>query len=109
MIRPPPSSTLFPYTTLFRSDVPGFNQRIQERDAVLSGHLEDVRIEELEHDDPHLLVAAATELSHHPEPVVILELVFRHALDHVQQRLGDEAFELAEGLLFKDRADVFLL
>src|SRR5207302_3831167 len=34
-------------------DVPGFNQRIQERDAVLSGHVEDVRIEELEHDDPH--------------------------------------------------------
>src|SRR5213596_2747904 len=119
-------------------DVPGFNQRIQERDAVLSGHVEDVRIEELEHDDPHLLIAAATELSHHPEPVVILELerlvtqtlldvvkhvakdelendywlrmvaqLSRHVLDHVQQRLGDEAFELAEGLLFKDRADVF--
>src|SRR5213076_3594942 len=32
-------------------DVPGFNQRIQERDAVLRGHVEDVRIEELEHDD----------------------------------------------------------
>src|SRR5256714_7068199 len=89
-------------------DVPGFNQRIQERDAVLSGHVEDVRIEELEHDDPHLLIAAATEPSHHPEPVVILEFVFRYALDHVQQRLGDEAFELAEGLRFKDRADVFL-
>src|SRR5207245_6323633 len=81
-------------------DVPGFNQRIQERDAVLSAHVEDVRIEELEHDDPHLLVAAATEPSHHPEPVVILELVFRHALDHIQQRLGDEAFELAERLLY---------
>src|SRR5881628_745592 len=89
-------------------DVPGFNQRIQERDAVLSGHVEDVRIEELEHDDPHLLIAAATEPSHHPEPVVILEFVFRHALDHVEQRLGDEAFELAEGLRFKDRADEFL-
>src|SRR5438034_9512000 len=90
-------------------DVPGFNQGIQERDAVLRGHVEDVRIEELEHDDPHLLIAAATEPSHHPEPVVILEFVLRHALDHVQQRLRDEAFELAEGLLFKARADVFLL
>src|SRR5712664_4579948 len=39
-------------------DVPGFNQRIQERDAVLCGDVEDVRIEELEHDDPHLLIAA---------------------------------------------------
>src|SRR5207248_10283522 len=29
-------------------DVPGFNQRVQERDAILSGHVEDVRIEELE-------------------------------------------------------------
>src|SRR2546430_10445418 len=28
-------------------DVPGFDERIQERDAVLRGHLEDVRIEEL--------------------------------------------------------------
>src|SRR5207244_4564759 len=49
-------------------DVPGFNQRIQERDAVLSGHLEDVRIEELEHDDPHLFISAATEPSHTTEP-----------------------------------------
>src|SRR6266540_6801660 len=48
-------------------DIPGFNQRIQEPDAVLSGHVEDVRIEELEHDDPHLLIAAATELGHHAE------------------------------------------
>src|SRR5439155_8987136 len=73
-------------------DVPGFNQRFQERNAVLTGHVEDVRIEELEHDDAHLFIAAATEPSHHPEPVVILELVVRHALDHVEQRLRDEAF-----------------
>src|SRR5438876_11329637 len=38
-------------------DVPGFNQRLQEGDAVLSGHVEDVRIEELDHDDPDLLLA----------------------------------------------------
>src|SRR5438876_5880721 len=43
MIRPPPRSTLFPYTTLFRS---GFAERIQvhryeidRRDAVLHGGL----------------------------------------------------------------------
>jgi len=46
-------------------------------------------------------------LGHHAEPVVVLEFVFRRALDHIQQRLGNQAFELAEGLLFKDRADVF--
>src|SRR5205085_2093714 len=65
--------------------------------------------EELEHDDAHLFIAAATEPSHHAEPVVIFEFVLRHALDHVQQRLGDEAFELAEGLPFRGCADVFLL
>src|SRR6266516_2930851 len=37
-------------------DVPGFNERIQQRDAVLSGHVEDARIEEPEHDDQHLLI-----------------------------------------------------
>src|SRR5437899_12152705 len=81
---------------------------MQERDAVLSGDVEDVRIEELEHDDPHLLIAAATEPSHHTEPVVILEFVFRHTLEHVQQRLCDEEFELDVDLLFKARAVVFL-
>src|SRR2546428_3166808 len=38
-------------------DVPGLDQRIQERDAVLSGQVEDIRVEKLEHDDPHLFIA----------------------------------------------------
>src|SRR5207247_931037 len=37
-------------------DVPGFNQRIQERDTVLNGHMEDVRIEELEHENAYLFI-----------------------------------------------------
>src|SRR5687767_15716715 len=32
MIRPPPGSTLFPYTTLFRSGLVTFAQRGEERD-----------------------------------------------------------------------------
>src|SRR5690348_17419352 len=36
MIRRPPRSTLFPYTTLFRSDPPGLVQRIDD----LSVHVE---------------------------------------------------------------------
>src|SRR2546422_8019843 len=71
MIRRPPRSTLFPYTTLFRS--------------------EDVRIEELEHDDAHLLVAAAAELRHRPEPRFVLQLLLGQSLDHIQQLLGDQA------------------
>src|SRR6266571_1031069 len=39
-------------------DVPRFNQRIQERDAVLDGHMKDVRIEELEHKNAHRRIAA---------------------------------------------------
>src|SRR3712207_9250776 len=31
MIRRPPRSTLFPYTTLFRSHVPGYNARATQR------------------------------------------------------------------------------
>src|SRR5712692_1668845 len=56
-------------------DIPGFEQRIQERDAVLGGQVEDVRIEELEHDHAHLFMASAAELGHHVEPVVVLQLL----------------------------------
>src|SRR3989442_15625675 len=34
MIRRPPRSTLFPYTTLFRSRRPGFGVAVEEADAV---------------------------------------------------------------------------
>src|SRR2546426_3753569 len=54
MIRRPPRSTLFPYTTLFRS--------------------------------------------------FIFQFLFGKALDDIQQFLGDEAFEFAEGLLLKNGA-----
>src|SRR6266705_5663290 len=37
MIRPPPRSTLFPYTTLFRSSIPEEISRIERRSAV-EGH-----------------------------------------------------------------------
>src|SRR3989449_10552372 len=39
MIRRPPRSTLFPYTTLFRSAVHRLAEKLEERDATLSGHL----------------------------------------------------------------------
>src|SRR3712207_7132327 len=37
MIRRPPRSTLFPYTTLFRSRVPGQPQRLGEEGTALGG------------------------------------------------------------------------
>src|SRR3712207_7438983 len=35
MIRPPPRSTLFPYTTLFRSDLPPYNDAAMTREVAL--------------------------------------------------------------------------
>src|SRR3712207_7376546 len=36
MIRRPPRSTLFPYTTLFRSPVPGWDYELEEEAGVVS-------------------------------------------------------------------------
>src|SRR3989441_7495845 len=43
MIRRPPRSTLFPYTTLFRSDLACVNGRAHGEDAVAPGGLHGVR------------------------------------------------------------------
>ncbi len=70
--------------------------------------VEDVGVEELEHDHAGLLIAAAAEVRHHTEPVVILQFLSGNSFDYVEQRLGDQALELAEGLLLEDRAYVCL-
>src|SRR3989449_5953382 len=85
-------------------DVPGCNQRIQEGDTVFNGYVEDVGIEELENDDAHFLVAAAAELRYRPQPRFVLQFLLGQSLYHVQQLLGDQAFQLSEGLLLEDRA-----
>ena len=61
-----------PRLLLIAGHYEGFDQRIQERDTVFMGQVEDVRIEELEHDDAHLLIASAAELRHHAKPVFVL-------------------------------------
>ena len=86
-------------------DVPRFDQRIEKRHAVVDRDVEDIRLEELEHDDPHLLVRPVGESSDEPEPVFIVRFLLRHALDDVQQFLRDEAFERPERLLFQYRTD----
>ena len=82
-------------------DVPGFDQRLQERDALFPGQMENVGIEELEDDDAHLLEASAAEVRDHAEPVFVAQLFLGHGRDHVQQPLGDEPLQLAEGLRSK--------
>src|SRR5438128_5630565 len=51
MIRPPPTSTLFPYTTLFRSAI---GRRGRERVVVLFGQRLETDPAPLEHDGSHV-------------------------------------------------------
>src|SRR3712207_7914481 len=65
MIRRPPRSTLFPYTTLFRSDVGGGERGPRDLDhrAEQPGHLAALALEDLgEH--PQRLLADRLELLH---------------------------------------------
>ena len=68
--------------------------------------MEDVRIQELEDEDAHLLEASAAEVRDHAEPVLVAQLFLGHACEHVQQPLGDQPLQLAEWLRLEDRADV---
>ena len=83
-------------------DIPGFDQGIQEGNAVLDGHVEDIRVEKLEDADPHRLITSAAKSRYRVEPGFIRQLVFRDSLDNVQQLLCDEALEFAEGLLLEN-------
>ena len=73
-------------------------------DAVFIRQVKDIRIQELENDDPHLFIALVAESSHPAEPAFTFQFLFGDSLDHVQQLLGDEAFEFAEGLPLKNGA-----
>ena len=52
-------------------DVPGLDQRIQERDAILVRYVEDIRIQELENADAHLFITAIAESSEPAKPTFI--------------------------------------
>src|SRR2546430_17634321 len=62
MIRPPPRSTLFPYTTLFRSILEFLQQRLAERRAA---HL---LLEELRHQAPAGEQVRLRKVSHLHQP-----------------------------------------
>ena len=53
-------------------NVPGFNQGIQERDAILIRHIEHVCIQKFENRHPHILVASIGEPAHQAEPALAL-------------------------------------
>src|SRR2546422_7124539 len=80
MIRRPPRSTLFPYTTLFRSH----DERAHVAPAVVDRALNIIyppqRLQRAEHAERHLLIAHA----HHAEP------------HRAEQRLHDHVAEGAE-------------
>ena len=75
------------HTKSHKITAPGFNQRIHESDAVFNRHAENIRIQKLKGDDPHLFKAAATESSDQAEPVFTLQFLFSNSLDHVQESL----------------------
>src|SRR5437660_12768002 len=89
MIRRPPRSTLFPYTTLFRSIVgeiihnPEVNEQISSLGIKnLTGQNKQADISELQPDDVVILPAFGTELS-------ILQQIKDHGCQIVDTTCGD--------------------
>ena len=60
------------HTEAGKVDIPGFNQRVQKGDAIFCGQVEDIGVQELEDEDPHLLIAAPAEPGYQVEPVLTL-------------------------------------
>lgn len=69
--------------------------------------VEDVRVEKLQKLSPHLFIASAGESSNYMETVFTVQFFFGDSLDYVEKLLRDEAFEFPEGLLRKNRANLF--
>src|SRR5438552_17860812 len=86
-------------------DVPRFNERIEKRHAVFGGDVEDIRLQELEHDDSHVFITAVGESSDEAELLFVVQFFLRESLDYILVLLGVEAFERTEWLLFEHRAN----
>src|SRR6476646_5581728 len=83
-------------------NVPGLDQRIQERDAVFNRDVEDIRIEKLQDRYPRLLVTPLAELRYQTEPLFTFQLLFGDSLRYIQKLLGDQALEFPEWLLLEN-------
>lgn len=82
--------------------IPGVNNRIEKRDAILNRDIEDFSLEKFQARHSHLLITAASRLCHQTQPVFTFQLLFGDALHDIQKLLGDQAFQFAEGLFFKN-------
>src|SRR3712207_9352022 len=92
MIRPPPRSTLFPYTTLFRSER-GAGTRLPHRGSVVAADREHTLAVGAEDGAGHRggMPAQLVELrtsSHLPYPSGPVEAGREHALDRKSTRLN---------------------
>src|SRR5947207_3745199 len=83
-------------------DIPGLDQRIEERHAVRDRDMENIRIQELEDGDPHLFIAALAQASHQAEPLFTVQFLSCDSLGHFQDLLRHQAFQFSEWLLLKD-------
>src|SRR5438876_5964844 len=95
LIRPPPRSTLFPYTTLFRSVRHGHGHDAGEiggpRD-VIGGHRHDVLVEGVE--DPDGLVAEADRSEEHTSELQSpVHLVCRLLLEKKKKKINTQKTE----------------
>src|SRR5260370_22725667 len=104
MIRRPPRSTLFPYTTLFRSQaLDGALERTEQAIAEGRGAIQDLRSEPSAHSDlEHLLTAMGQELegsqyaNHNSASFSVRIEGKREALSPILQ---DEVYRIARELL----------
>ena len=90
------------YAKSRKVNVPGLDQRIHERYAVVNGHVEDVRVQKLQNHDPRLFIASLAEPGHHAQPFLTCQLFLRDALRHIQKLLSHEPLEFAERFLLEN-------
>src|SRR5437773_10531953 len=105
MIRHPPRSTLFPYTTLFRSDLPHRAiddvLHVQSNERLAAGELHGSNLElprdpqeSLDFLDGHLVFMRHSRLQHRAEPfVVTIDASEIAPLRHADSDVGDPAPE----------------
>src|SRR6185312_16670439 len=76
---------------------------------IFNRNVEDIGIQELENQDSRLFIGPLANLRYAVNPFFVCKLFFRDSLRHIEKRLGDEAFELAERFSLKDVSDLLPL
>src|SRR2546425_7921298 len=97
MIRRPPRSTLFPYTTLFRSQVFDVNSR--------EWFKEQVELSELLTDEEHTSARASTLNAHYTSPVIVRGMYAALRSEEHTSELQSLAYLVCRLLLEKKKKD----